>query len=97
MPAMAVGTLKNRAAGWIKWDNAAVKDHSIPRHPGPMRFMGIGGGSAALIVAVGFVALGLVGLPLAMFFLLGAIPVGIGVAVLLHFREKKPLLPTRFF
>ena len=62
-----------------------------------MRFMGIGGGVAAIMVTVGFVILGLVGLPTAKFFLLGAIPVGIVVAVLLHFLKKKPLFPARFF
>ena len=73
-----------------------MKDHSTPRHPGPLRLMSIGVGSAAVMVAVSFVALGLAGLPIAKFFLLGAILLGVGVAIL--FRVfRKPLFPDRFF
>jgi len=59
--------------------------------------MGIGGESAAIIVAIGFVTLGLVGLSIAKYFLLAAIVVGIGLAVLFRFFRKKPLFPNRFF
>jgi hypothetical protein len=66
-----------------------VKHHDMDRHPGPMRIMpNVGGESAAIIVAIGFVVLGLVGLPVAKFFLLGAIVVGISVAIFLHFIQK---------
>ena len=74
-----------------------MKDHSTPRHPGPFRFMSIGVGSAAVMVAVSFVALGLAGLPIAKFFLLGAVLMGIGVAILFRVFRKKPLFPNRFF
>ncbi len=59
--------------------------------------MAIGTGSVAIIVAIGFVALGLTGLPIAKFFFLGAVVVGIGIAIVVHFKEKKPLFPRRFF
>jgi len=59
--------------------------------------MAIGTGSVAIIVAIGFVVLGLTGLPIAKFFLLGAVVLGIGIAIVFHFRERKPLFPKRFF
>ncbi len=58
--------------------------------------MAIGTGSVAIMVAIGFVLLGLTGLPVAKFFFLGAVAVGIGIAIVLHLREKKPLFPKRF-
>ena len=80
-----------------QWDNGAVKHDETDRHPGPMRFMTVGGEGAAIIVAISFVVLGLVSVPLAKFFLLGAILLGIGVAILFRFIRRKPLFPTRFF
>ena len=59
--------------------------------------MSIGVGSAAVMVAVSFVALGLAGLPIAKFFLLGAVLMGVGVAILFRVFRKKPLFPNRFF
>jgi len=59
--------------------------------------MGIGGESAAIIVALGFVVLGLVGLPTAKFFLLAAILLGVGVAIVFRMFRKKPLFPNHFF
>ncbi len=75
----------------------AVKDRGTPRHPGPFRFMGIGADSTAILVALCFIALGLAGLPIAKFFLLGAILVGAGIAILFRVFGKKPLFPKRFF
>jgi hypothetical protein len=43
------------------------------------------------------VTLGLIGLPLAKFFLLGAILLGAGVAILLRVFRKKPLFPDRIY
>jgi hypothetical protein len=74
-----------------------VKDHATPRHPGPFRFSGTGGEFGAIIVALGFVVMGLVGLPIAKFFLVGAILLGVGVAILFRIFRKKPLFPNRFF
>jgi hypothetical protein len=48
----------------------------------------VGGESAAIIVAIGFVVMGLVGLPVAKFFLVGAVVLGIGLAMLFHFTRK---------
>ena len=59
--------------------------------------MAIGTGSVALMVAIGFVVLGLTGLPIAKWFLLGAIVAGVGFAFLFYRAEKKSLFPDRFF
>jgi hypothetical protein len=74
-----------------------VKDHSVPPHPGPFRIPKESGEFAAIIVAAGFITLGVVGLPIAKYFLLGAILAGTLVALLFHFLRKKPLFPSRFF
>jgi hypothetical protein len=74
-----------------------VKDHSTPKHPGPFRIASVGGEVGALIVAIGFVYLGLAGLPIAKFFLAGALLVGAVVALLFRAFRKKPLFPDHFF
>lgn len=59
------------------------------RHPGPWRIMQVDTGFAGIVVAAGLVVLGLVGLPtLTPVFLLGALPVGIAVALLLRATRK---------
>jgi hypothetical protein len=75
----------------------AVKDHSTPPHPGPFRIPNTSGEFAAIIVAIGFVALGVAGLPIAKFFLLGAALLGALVAVLFRVVRKKPQFPHHFF
>jgi len=57
----------------------------------------MGVGATAIMVALCFVVLGLVALPIAKFFLLAAILLGIGIAVIFRIMAKKPLLPERFF
>jgi hypothetical protein len=53
-----------------------------------MRLMGMGGEAPAIILAIGFVVMGLVGLPTAKFFLAGAVALGLGFAILFHFIRK---------
>lgn len=74
-----------------------MKDHRPVHHPGPMRFQGVGGESAAVFAALAFVALGLVALPIAKFFLLGAVFIGLAIAILLRFLRRKPSIPEKFF
>ncbi len=75
-----------------------MKDHNTPPpHPGPFRIASVGGEFGAIIVAIGFVLLGLTGLDLGPGFLLVATILGIGIAILLHFVHKKPLFPKQFF
>ena len=68
--------------------NQGMKDRDKQRHPGPMRFMRIESESAGILIAIGFVVLALVGLPIAKWFLLGAILVGGAVALLLRLTAK---------
>jgi len=73
-----------------------VKDHSTPKHPGPFRIARVSGEFGAIIVAVGLVYLGLVGLPIAKFFLFGAVIIGAVVALLFRVFRKKALFPDHF-
>ena len=50
--------------------------------------MRVDAGYIGIIVAIGFVVMGLVALPIAKFFLLGAVLLGIAVAILFHFTRK---------
>ena len=61
-----------------------MKQHDSDRHPGPWRLMQVDSEFAGLLVAVGFVVMGLVSMPIATWFLLGALLLGVGVAVLLR-------------
>jgi hypothetical protein len=65
-----------------------MKHHDADRHPGPMRLLQVDAEFAGLIVAAGFVVMGLVGIPIAKWFLLGALVLGAGVAVLLRCIRK---------
>lgn len=58
------------------------------RHPGVMRFMRVDSEFASLLIAIGFVILGLVGLPIAKWFLLGALMLGVAVALLLRWTRN---------
>lgn len=57
---------------------------SPPPHPGPFRMMKVGPGIAGILIALGFIVLGIVGLPLARWFLLGAVLSGCLIALVLH-------------
>ena len=65
-----------------------MKDRSSPRHPGPWRIMPTDAELAGLIIAIGFVVMGLVALPIMKWFLIGALLLGGGVALLLRFSRK---------
>jgi hypothetical protein len=67
-----------------------MKDHDSNRHPGPWRVMKVDSEFAGIIVAVGFLAMGLVGIPVARWFVLGCLALGGVFAVLLR------LTPTKF-
>jgi hypothetical protein len=57
-------------------------------HPGPFRLMQVDSEVAGILVALGFVVMAVVGIPLARWFLLGAALLGIPVAMLLRFTRK---------
>ena|ERR1700687_154496 len=66
-----------------------MKDHDANRQPGPFRFMKVDSEFAGLLVAVGFLVMGFVSMPLATGFALGAITLRVVVALLLRFTPKK--------
>jgi hypothetical protein len=65
-----------------------MKDHDAKRHPGPFRVMNVDAESAGILIAVAFLVLGLVGLPIAKWFFLGALVLGSSIALLLHFIRR---------
>lgn len=66
-----------------------MRDDQKP-HPGPWRVMQVDSGLAGIVIAACFVVLGLVSMPtLAPVFLVGAVPVGVAVALLLRFANPR--------
>jgi hypothetical protein len=65
-----------------------MKHRDPVRHPGPMRLLQEDSEFAGFVVAVGFVVMGVVAIPIAKWFLLGALPLGVGVAALLRSTRK---------
>jgi len=61
-----------------------MKDHDAAR----WRMMRVDAESAGLIVALGFLLMGLVSMPIATWFLFGALVLGLGIALLLRFSRK---------
>jgi hypothetical protein len=66
-----------------------MKDRDASRHPGPFRIMQVDSEIAGLLVAVGFLVMGFVSMPIATGFVLGAITLGVVVALLLRFTPNK--------
>ncbi len=66
---------------------ATMKDRDSTRHPGPWRVMRVDSESAGIIIAIAFVVLGVVGLPIGKWFLLGAL--GLGAVVAIGFRMAR--------
>jgi len=66
-----------------------MKEHAVDRHPGPFRFMRVDSEFAGLLVAVGFLVMGFVSMPVATWFIVGAVALGVGVALLLRFAPKR--------
>jgi len=66
-----------------------MEDHGSPKHPGPWRVMRVDSEFAGLLVAVGFLVLGLVSMPIATAFVLGTIALGVIIALLLRFVKRK--------
>jgi hypothetical protein len=66
-----------------------MKDRDARTHPGPFRIMQVDSEIAGLLVAVGFLVMGFVSMPIAAGFVLGAIALGVVVALLLRFTPRK--------
>ncbi len=70
------------------WHNKAMRDDEKP-HPGPWRVMQVNPGLVGVVIAAGFLILGLVSMPsLAPIFLLGALPAGLVVAFFLYLTKR---------
>ncbi len=65
-----------------------MRDDAKP-HPGPWRVMQVDSEFVGLLVAAGFLVMGLVSMPIATWFVLGAIALGVVVALLLRFAPKR--------
>lgn len=65
-----------------------MKPSTPGRHPGPFRVMRVDSEFAGLLVAVGFLVMGAVGLDIGKGFVLGALALGIAVAILLRLIRK---------
>jgi hypothetical protein len=65
-----------------------MKQRDANPHPGPWRVMRVDSEFAGLLVVVGFVVMGLLSMPIATWFLLGALVLGLGVALLLRWIRK---------
>src|SRR5712691_11774957 len=66
-----------------------MKDHDANRHPGPWRVMRTDSEFAGILVAVGFLVLGFVSMPIGTWFVLGCLVLGGAFGLLLRFTPKK--------
>ena len=73
-----------------------MRAHATSPHPGPFRFMRVDAEFAGILIAIGFTIMGLVGLPIAKWFLLAAIVLASVVAAVLHFTKKQNLVMPHF-
>jgi hypothetical protein len=64
-----------------------MKDRDTERHPGPWRFMRVESGLIGIVIAAGFLLMGFVSMPAAMWFLTGAVVLGGAIALLLRFNR----------
>ena len=67
-----------------------MKHRDPARHPGVWRVMQVDSEWASVLIAAGFVLMGLVSLPIAKWFFLGAIVVGVTVALVLRLTKSEP-------
>jgi hypothetical protein len=65
-----------------------MKNRDSSRHPGIMRVMKVDSEFPGILLAVGFVVMGAVGLDIGKWFVLGALGLGVAVALLLRFTRK---------
>ena len=59
-----------------------------PRHPGPFRGMKVDSEFAGLLLAAGFLVMGAVGLDIGKWFVMGAVVLGLAVALLLRLIRR---------
>ena len=66
-----------------------MHNHDSERHPGPWRIMRVETGLVGVVIAIGFLIMGFVSMPIAAWFVFGAAVLGAGIAVLLRFNRKE--------
>ena len=67
-----------------------MRDRTPNPHPGPYRIMRINSESIGIIIAIGFVVMGVVGVPIAKWFLIGGSVLSIGIALVLRYLRNRP-------
>jgi hypothetical protein len=65
-----------------------MKQRVPEHHPGPLRMMRVDSEFAGILIAVGFLLMGAVGLDIGKGFILGALGLGVVVALLLRFLHR---------
>ena len=66
-----------------------MKQHQTDPHPGPFRIPRVDSEFAGILIGIGFVIMGVVAIPIAKWFLLGALVLGGLFALVRHFAEPK--------
>lgn len=65
-----------------------MKNHATEPHPGPFRIPRVDAEIAGILIAIAFVVMGLVALPIAKWFLLGALLLGGGFAFIRYLANR---------
>jgi hypothetical protein len=65
-----------------------IKAHETGKHPGPWKFMRVDSEFAGILIALGFVVMAFVSMPLAAWFVSGAVLIGVLVALVLSAVRK---------
>lgn len=65
-----------------------MRRHQADPHPGPFRIPQVDAEFAGILVALGFVVMGIVAIPIVKWFLLGALVLGGLFALLRHFAAQ---------
>ncbi len=66
-----------------------MKQHATTPHPGPFRIPRVDAEVAGILVAVGFVVMGVVAIPIVKWFLLGAMVLGGVFALVRHLAKRE--------
>lgn len=65
-----------------------MKTHETAKHPGPWQFMQVDSEFAGVLIALGFLVMAFVSMPLAAWFVGGAILIGVLVALALRLLRR---------
>ena len=65
-----------------------MKQHQVEPHPGPFRIPRVDAEIAGILVAIGFIVMGVVAIPIVKWFLLGAVVLGGLFAAFRYFARR---------